>query len=228
MTEQIEGLDISQWGGPLDAATIACWKGQGVEQVIVQYSSLMTQHLDALQGFGLSIEGYVYLYWGKSPWNQTPADRTRAAIQMAGGRIDRLWLDCEDSTNPYQEAQLQECVQVCRDAGMPCGIYTGRWWWVPQTNDSQAFRDLPLWHAEYATPHFDSFQSYGGWPRPLAWQYAGSVTLCGHSVDRNVFEAASVPVPAPEPIAVLDGIGIHMSNGTHQQIWPVTGPVERD
>ena len=191
------GVDFSEYGGDLAPATAECWKQAGISFVIVQYSARMEQHLGILQAAGLEAEAYVYLYWDRSPWNQTPADRTNAALQLAAGRVSRLWLDAEDQTHPYNEAQLQDCVTVCKLAGIPCGIYTGRWWWVPQTGNSQAFAHLPLWHAEYVTndPQArldlapdpgDGFQPYGGWTRPTIRQFQGTSTLCGHSVDLNV------------------------------------------
>jgi len=191
------GVDFSQWGGPLLPSTVACWKAQGVDHAVVQYSERMAQHLQVLgDAGGVEIEGYVYLYWGQSPWGQTPADRTRAALAAGRGRLLRLWLDAEDSTHPYAEDQLQECVEACQSAGVAAGIYTGRWWWEPATGNSQAFAHLPLWHAEYlaqgATPDlsrlpqdFESFRPYGGWTRPAIWQWWNTTAFCGHSVDLN-------------------------------------------
>lgn len=203
------GVDFSQHGGALAASTVECWKAKGITHAVVQYSERMRQHLDVLhQAGGIEVEAYVYLYWGLSPWQQTPQDRTRAALAMAGGRITRLWLDAEDSSNPYREDQLAECVAICEAVGMPTGIYTGRWWWVPRTRNSQAFRHLPLWHAEYTiNPPADlgNFASYGGWARPVIWQYQGTTTLCGHSVDLNALEdePANPPVQ-PEPLPEED------------------------
>lgn len=191
------GVDFSEHGGALAPATVECWKNIGVDHAVVQYSGRMDQQLEALAAAGLrDVEGYVYLYWGLSPWGQTPQDRTRAAIALAGGRIRRLWLDAEDTSHPYDEGQLAECARICEEAGMPAGIYTGRWWWPPQTGDSAAFAHLPLWHAEYLgqapTPDlsrlprdFDAFRPYGGWTKPAIWQWWNTTTLCGHSVDLN-------------------------------------------
>lgn len=210
------GVDFSQWGGALKPETVECWNSKGVEFAIVQYSDRMSQHLDALKAGGVAdISAYVYLYWGLSPWRQTPADRTNAALDLAAGRINFLWLDAEDSSNPYNEAQLVECVDVCNRRGMPCGIYTGRWWWVPNTGNSRRFADLPLFHAEYlsnsgiADPglaqqvNFGAFQSYGGWRRPTIWQYQGTSILCGHSVDMNAAEAVA-PAPPDPPLPIGD------------------------
>lgn len=206
------GVDFSEWGGDLLPATVACWKGQGVSHAVVQYSQRMRQHLDVLHAAGgIEVEAYVYLYWGQSPWGQTPLDRVRAAVVMGQGRIRRLWLDAEDSTNPYREDQLLECVEFLRSIGMATGIYTGRWWWVPRTGNSTAFAQLPLWHAAYTSEldppdvklipqSFSGFQPYGGWQTPAIWQWQGTTKLCGHEVDLNAIpQPPAAPAP-PQPL----------------------------
>lgn len=188
------GVDFSEWGGPLAAETVVAWKGLGIRFAIVQYSRRMTQHLEVLaQVGGLDVEAYVYLYWVQDQWGQTPQQRTRNALNLLqGSSVRRLWLDCEDSEQPFDEAQLWECVTICNQAGIQPGIYTGRWWWVPRASNSQLFAELPLWHAEYVdVPDFDSFVPYGGWTRPTIWQYQGTTTLAGHSVDLIVMEEVS-------------------------------------
>ena len=195
------GVDFSQHGGPLALSTVECWKSTGVKYAIVQYSSRMPQHLATLNQAGnIEIEAYVYLYWGLDPWGQSPQVRTSNAIAMMRGLpVRRLWLDCEDSTHPYREDQLRDCATICEQAGLPTGIYTGRWWWAPQTNNSHSFAQLPLWHAQYLgqapTPDlsklprdFSSFVPYGGWTTPTIWQWWNTTNLCGHSVDLNAME----------------------------------------
>lgn len=207
------GVDFSEHGGALSASTVACWKGHGVDHAVVQYSQRMSQHLDAVKAAGgIEVEAYVYLYWGRSPWNQTPLDRTRAALDMAGNRITRLWLDAEDTTHAFNAQELAQCVRLCEQRGMPTGIYTGRWVWVDRYGNPSGFEHLPLWHAEYqvqeglpARPDlkpnsFDGFKLYGGWTKPLIWQFQGTCTLCGHQVDLNaVDELAGVPQPPAKP-----------------------------
>lgn len=204
-------VDFSQYGGSLAPSTVVCWKAAGIEKAIVQYSSWTLQQLETLAAEDMPAEMYVYLYWGLSPWGQTPQDRTRIALGMCKRfGLRRLWLDAEDSEKPYQESQLVECVRICREAGIEPGIYTGRWWWIPRTGNSQAFAHLPLWHAQYISEapgtnvnlrvDFDTFEPYGGWTRPEIWQIQNTSTLCGHSVDLNQIEADAPMPPVPSPI----------------------------
>lgn len=225
----LTGVDFSEFGGPINQAQVARWKARGIDFAIPQYSQWLPLHLQTLEAAGgLEIETYVYLFWGLSPWNQTPLDRVKAALQMcwdpAGRyRVRRLWLDAEDSSSPYREDQLLECVDYLDQVGMPTGIYTGRWWWIPKTGNSTRFAHLPLWHAEYigqgsepdlgapAPGFFDNFDAYGGWVRPHTWQFWGTANLEGHSVDVNArLEAA----PAPPPILIPSDQDIRLALGS--------------
>lgn len=205
------GVDFSSWGGALSDATVECWKAQGVDHAVVQYSERMPQHLNVLaDAGGIEIEAYVYLYWGASPWGQTPADRVRLALRMMQGHdIKRLWLDCEDQAQSFRPDQLDECIEVCRAAGMPCGIYTGGWWWRPYTSNSTRYSHLPLWDARYLgeapTPDLSKMPKdltgsggYGGWEDATIWQWWNTTSLCGHSVDLNALEGVIAPAPTPE------------------------------
>lgn len=209
----ILGVDFSQWGGELRPATLACWKENGVRHAVVQYSHLMQQHINALHiAGGIIVEAYVYLYWNNVAMG-TPQERTYRALQSAGNGISFLWLDAEDTSAPFNlkaEQDLLECVDICNRAGMPCGIYTGRWWWVSHGRNVNTFSHLPLWDAHYvtqgATPDWplmpqsmEGFRPYGGWDSARIWQWQDTTNFCGHSVDLNVLELVDRP-PIPEPI----------------------------
>lgn len=210
------GVDFSQWNdNELTKEIVECWKGSGVRHAVVQYSSKMKQQLSALQAAQWmpdGVDAYVYLYWGVDPWGQTPMTRVANAINMMQGYpVQRLWLDAEDSTHPYDEAQLLACVDICNIRGIPCGIYTGRWWWEPKTHNSETFRNLPLWHAEYVTDrpealidltevNISGFKPYGGWDHVTLWQFHDTTTLCGYNVDLNAYEALD---EEPEEVPTL-------------------------
>lgn len=204
------GVDFSQWGGELAPSTVECWKSEGVRFAVVQYSSFMRQHLGALKDGGIPAEVYVYLYWG-----QDTAKRVKDAITMVGDfDVPRLWLDAEDATTGFTPETILERLKAAEEAcDRPCGIYTGAWWWKPYTRNSTAFKHLPLWHAGYTSsgsvadlrpPSFEAFDPYGGWSRPLMWQYQGTTMLCGHSVDMNVKE--EVPVDKPSEAELRLGV----------------------
>ncbi len=206
------GVDFSE-GADLRQSTIDCWKANGITFAIVQYSGKLPAYLAALDGQGLDLDVYVYLYFPRSPWGQTPEERVEAALRMCQGHgVRRMWLDVEEPTDPVDPASQQatvaallRCVDLVKANGQIVsfgpGIYSGFWTYQQHTGNSAAFADLPLWHADYLaeSPTPDLGQApgelllrngpYGGWTKPTVWQWHNTTMFCGHSVDLNVRQA---------------------------------------
>lgn len=130
-------------------------------------------------------------------------------LEREGYDLPFIWPDIEEARGYSHEqviASLRRCVAINADAGYgrqtKQGIYTGRWWWVPNTGNSAAFGDMALWTAYYNTDSagnwhddwpidFSWYQPYGGWydlPRPTrrdTRQYRGTYNLHGVNVDLN-------------------------------------------
>jgi GH25 family lysozyme M1 (1,4-beta-N-acetylmuramidase) len=195
------GVDCSNYSGVLEADSARCLRAAGFDFLIAgtQVPSVTRQQIEAALAAGLEAQAYVYLYWSRD----TAAEVLRALDAVAGLPVTRLWLDCEDHARGLSPAAIVERIEAAlRAAGdMPAGIYTGRWWWPANTGDATAFSHLPLWHAEYrgavdAPPAPHDFRPYGGWQSPALWQFQGTTTVCGFSVDLNV-EFSPVAAPAP-------------------------------
>jgi len=198
-----QALDVSNYTGVFGAEAVACWRSSGYAHIIcgTQRPPTTRAQLAAALAGGLTADAYCFLYWDAPMRDQVVA----ALAAVAGFAVGRLWLDCEDGVEGHSAATvvalIGEAVAACGD--FPCGIYTGRWWWLPSTGDSAAFGHLPLWHAEWTAgpdiaPDFDRFRPYGGWTRPAMWQFQGTTQLCTFGVDLNLREAPIVsPVPAP-------------------------------
>jgi hypothetical protein len=193
-------LDVSNYTGGFGPDVVACWREWGYGHLVcgTQRPEITRRQLEvAVQG-GMTVDAYVYLYW-----RYDVGEQVRAALEtVAGYPVGRLWLDCEDATGSRTPeemvALIGEAVAACA-----CGIYTGRWWWVPSTGNSSAFSHLPLWHAEYTSgpqvePDFDGFRAYGGWKRPFMWQFQGTTYLCGAGVDLNLRHVQPAPAPPVE------------------------------
>ena len=89
-----------------------------------------------------------------------------AAVEAAVGRwIDRV------------ESQL----------GVRPIIYTGKYFWQDNLNNSRRFADYPLWHAQYTGAACPNIAD--GWARWTLWQYSssGRVAGIGGDVDVNRF-----------------------------------------
>jgi GH25 family lysozyme M1 (1,4-beta-N-acetylmuramidase) len=167
------GIDISNFSGAVTVEQFKELKALGFQWVIpgtqigLDGMGYTQTQIDNALAAGLDVPGvYELLYWG---------DRDYARIEHAKSFGRPVWIDCEAEVPPgwLPEHVVSRIAVAVNQLGAQCaGIYTGRWWWVPQTRNSVAFSDLPLWHAEYGVEPFAKFTAYGGWTRPTIWQYA--------------------------------------------------------
>ena len=196
-------VDVSVWSGPLTDAEMDCFWDDGVRHVIVgtQSHRVARQQLEMALARGMSVDGYVYLYWDRDMRRQVED----ALGVLAAYPIGRLWLDVEEDPEGRSRRALMDRVRLALDAcgEVPCGIYTGRWWWQP--NGTNEFGDVPLWYSHYdGDPDLGTWaeQRFGGWEAPYGKQWMGDIFLCGIDVDQNTIHVDAEPVaehPAPEP-----------------------------
>lgn len=208
--------DLSNWSGEITPQQAHDLYEEGVRRVIVQVVNerILThrQQIPVLIDAGLEVQAYVYVWF--SGGEQFVKDRVRWACSELGAfpRVEMVWLDCEQSTEddpPFDYINLpttviiRSAVDVVARSGYRPGIYTRRDWWELGTNNSTAFKDLPLWNANYdGDPDLDP-AGYGGWGIPHMEQYQGTSTLAGvPMVDLNSYDGPQ-PLPngefLPEP-----------------------------
>jgi len=192
-------IDVSHWSGSGWGG--GCFVDNGVTHLVAgtQNPTITRAQLDAALDAGMTIDAYVFLYWGSN----ITAQVQNALATIEGYPVSRLWLDAENSAAGYSSSQILQKIQEALDAcgPMPCGIYTAKWWWDPATGYSTAFGDVPLWYARYDyTPDFNDWYSgvseFGGWTDPTGKQYQGSNYFCGVNVDRNIMHVADAPTVA--------------------------------
>jgi hypothetical protein len=212
------GLDISRWttdnfypglvdsqgrkvGGVLTADLVRGWRDAGFHHVMIgtNWPQIARVQLEECTKGGMTVDLYHWLYWGEDT-----AALVKAGVALAQGYpVGMHWLDAEDPRGGFTQAQIVkkigDSVDVVTAAGGRPGIYTRRPWWVDETGNSQAFKHLPLWHAQYikqepgdateaeriAFRQSRPFQPYGGWNEPAIWQYAGSVKALNANIDKN-------------------------------------------
>jgi hypothetical protein len=198
------GVDFANYTPVPSPAQVECWWRAGVRFAIVgcQRSDIALAQVRALQADGrIKVEAYQFYYWDGSE-----AARTAQALEVMGATgLTRLWIDVEWAGAVEAEPgpsmvlpALDRVVEQVEGAGFVAGIYTSARFWASMAGNSSHFAGLPLWHADYRSrfsveslPDFDrDFREYGGWSRPTAWQWAGSVDLCGLNVDMNASDAA--------------------------------------
>lgn len=199
-------VDISNWQGDLDANVYQRWYREGARTVIcgtdgsATHPVVFPSQMQKARAAGLNVEAYIYLYFSLDV-----VRRTNLKLDMidAIGGVPRVWIDCEDTTSGRPPSELVGLIAAARDQvqarGYECGIYTGRWWWEPYTNNERGFGDLPLWNASYDGVLTLDTRPMGGWTELYRKQFTDKGTLGGISpLDLNV-ERESVAPPAQPP-----------------------------
>jgi len=205
MSDWVQGIDVSRYQGailqPQWEALYAA--GQRVAVVGSAHPSPNPHaegNLARAEAAGFILATYAVV------WPGLPSGTTiQVAKQMCGRFWDNLsfvGIDCE--TDGITEAQIYGMEQAILAEGLRPIMYTGQWWWQGHFGDSQAFKHLPLWTANYRTPpNSDAVPLYGGWGREqlIGHQWAGTVSLAGVTVDRNNFlrDFIGVIMPTPTP-----------------------------
>jgi hypothetical protein len=196
----ILGIDCSNYSGPLSFGQAQALRAHGIEFAIVgaQDPTTARLHLSPLRLAGIHCELYYYpLYDGG---DHLRIDRAANLAHQFGA--PRLWADVEWNTEMHGPEPGPATVLPALDdqlgqieaAKLKAGIYTGQFFWQRMTGNATSYAGAgyPLWHAWYwndsRVPDFDDFRPYGGWRRPLIWQYRGTHRLEGFSVDANAAE----------------------------------------
>src|SRR3989304_1797475 len=119
-----QALDVSNYTGVFGAEAVACWRSSGYTHIIcgTQRPPTTQAQLAAALAGGMTGDAYSFPHWV-----------VPALAAVAGFPVGRLWLDCEDGVEGHSAATvvalIGEAVAACGD--FPCGIYTGRLWWLP-------------------------------------------------------------------------------------------------
>ncbi len=190
----LNAVDMSKYGGELSPGETLCMVNAGVKLAIIgtghpnSLGSWSEQQAAAAMAAGLIVDGYRWLNL-----NEPIVPQMDNAFASMGQQLDRVrmwWIDAEDVSMPGMGPAevvdaVADAVDYCLQRDVAHGIYTGRWWWVPQTANSEQFAHLPLWNAYYDGDPDEDGLPYGGWVHSAIEQYQGTTDLCGQSVDLN-------------------------------------------
>ena len=124
---------------------------------------------------------------------KTQAANFAAQIALAPNQTLPPALDIE-VTEGKSAAQLEQWIEeftseLKRLTGRTPMIYTYKYFWMGQMNNSQKFSDMPLWLAAYQD---QAPEAVGGWNELSFWQRSGSGKVAGIStdVDMNLFNGS--------------------------------------
>lgn len=190
----LNAVDMSTYGGEFTATEAQCMKDAGVKLIIAgtghkkSLGKWSEQQAGVALDSGRVLDGYRWLNL-----NSPVHPQMQNAFESMGKHLASIrmwWIDCEDTTmpgmGPMQVVKaIQEAVEFCEEADVRHGIYSGKWWWVPQTGNSEKFSHLPLWNAYFDGDPDEDGMPYGGWEHSAIEQYKGTTMVCGQSVDLN-------------------------------------------
>ncbi|MDK8523859.1 glycoside hydrolase family 25 protein [Corynebacterium sp. MSK150] len=124
---------------------------------------------------------------------KTQAANFAAQIALAPDQTLPPALDIEVAEGK-SAAQLEQWIEeftseLKRLTGRTPMIYTYKYFWMGQMNNSQKFSDMPLWLAAYQD---QAPEAVGGWKELSFWQRSGSGKVAGIStdVDMNLFNGS--------------------------------------
>jgi len=212
MTPRLNSVDMSRWGGALteDEAKAIWdlgvsnikvgdgWSGPGGSGEWARQQA--TAWLDVNQGRGGTLDAYIYLYMAGDPIQQVK----NAFDTLHGLPVRMWWLDAEDLESPAlspadREGFLSTAEATVAKLGGTAGIYTGRWWWIPNMANSTLFSDLPLWNSYYDKDPDEDGLPYGGWEHSAVEQYDDTQYVGGQSVDVNYDRTLDEEIEMPDP-----------------------------
>ena len=68
------------------------------------------------------------------------------------------------------------------------GVYSSASQWSPIMCGWTGASSHQLWYAHYDNnPSFSDFSAFGGWTKPAIKQYAGDVSICSTSIDKDFY-----------------------------------------
>ena len=149
------------------------------------------QDIQAANAAGLKTGAYHYARPAGDA--KTQAANFAAQIALAPNQTLPPALDIE-VTEGKSAAQLEQWIEeftseLKRLTGRTPMIYTYKYFWMGQMNNSQKFSDMPLWLAAYQD---QAPEAVGGWKKLSFWQRSGSGKVAGipTDVDMNLFNGS--------------------------------------
>jgi len=118
----------------------------------------------------------------------TSVQRAQAACGDEWAHLNFIAVDVEISGIAIPTLTTNTRAAINALAGKKVCLYTAWWFWVGHMGNSEAFKDVPLWNADYdADAAMDFPRRYGGWTEVIGKQYAGTTVVDGQAVDLNTF-----------------------------------------
>lgn len=172
------------------------------------------QDIQAANAAGLKTGAYHYARPAGDA--KTQAANFAAQVALAPDQILPPALDIEVAEGK-SAAQLERWIEeftseLKRLTGRTPMIYTYKYFWMGQMNNSQKFSDMPLWLAAYQD---QAPEAVGGWKELSFWQRSGSGKVAGipTDVDMNLFNGSKQQLQS-----FSDGNYVDVGGALEQQV----------
>ena len=107
----------------------------------------------------------------------------------------RIWIDIGDSkiwtsSTSNNQKFYKALIDSCKKNNVSCGVYSSRSQWISIFGSATYCygQNLPLWYLHYDNnPSFSDYgsSSFGCWTSPHAKRFAGGVSTCSMTVNKN-------------------------------------------
>lgn len=203
----VQSLDISNYYGYVSREWAARCVDAGIRHAIIRLSLETNEHINiarhqiaVFQDAGMEM---VSGYW----WAYPTLDDPRTIATRVVGTYPGLPLyaaDLEDDQHSYPSPirnidWLHLALAGFAENSAPSCIYTGEWYWRQWMGNTDEFRDVPLWVANWdRTPGNLDFTPFGGWTAAAGKQWCGEAhtpdsIVAGVAVDRSTWDTDRIP-----------------------------------
>lgn len=199
------GVDVASWQGSIDWATV----NQSQEFAIVKATEGIgyqnpqyTHDIQQAKANGLTVGAYHYARPGSDP----AAQAAEFAKSYSAHQQDLPPVMDLEQTDGLGPAQLKDWTRTFlketeRLTGRKPIVYTYRYFWQQDMENTTEFAHYPLWFAAYQNDVPDNLP--GGWEQMAFWQRTGDgrVTGINTPVDMNLFNGT------PDQLRGFSGFG---------------------
>ncbi|XGW13090.1 hypothetical protein V3C99_013602 [Haemonchus contortus] len=165
----------------------------------------VTENIFSAESAGLGIEAYMVPQPKSNKSGSVQFDEMVNNLEMRFIDLNSVWIQVTKPSNwfPTPKANINFLNDIFIRAsldGMQVGVFTNKDDWTQITNGAKV-NNAMLWYwsvegpgsANMTQPDFNDFTPFAGWTAPSVKQFVQSDTICGVTLNRNVYDT-SIPV----------------------------------
>ncbi|CAI5442770.1 unnamed protein product [Caenorhabditis angaria] len=200
---------------PATLSALQCVKKAGYQAIFVRaynpsgQGSFDTNSCNTIQNAysaGLGIEVYLTPQPSSTKQGYQQLDEVYQGLTAKGITIRSIWIQVTSPANWKNGATanvnfINSIIARARQYGLTVGVYTSYYDWNQITNGwTNVGSDVLLWYwnvlgggvAGESPANFQDFRAFGCWTAPTVKQFAQVETVCGLTVNRDVYATSSM------------------------------------